>query len=53
MIHKNISIGRCTNSSHGTAFILYIYFTVEHEVLRINDRKVVITFVTIVFLGKL
>ena len=54
MIHKYIGIRRRTNSSLGTAFYLYVVFTVKKEVnVGINDGKVVITFVAFVFLGKL
>ena len=53
MIHKYIGIRRRTNSSLGTAFYLYVVFTVKKEVnVGINDGKV-ITFVAFVFLGKL
>ena len=54
MIHKYTGIGRRTNSSHGTAFYLYVIFTVYCKLfkVRINDTKMVITFLAIAFLEK-
>ena len=54
MIHKYFGIGQRANSFHGTDFIcmLFLQFNTKLFIVRINDRKVVITFVATVFLGK-
>ena len=55
MMHQYVCRGWGRNSPHYIVFYLYVVFTVKYEVfnVRINDRKVGITFVAIAFQGKL
>ena len=55
MMHQYVCRGWGRNSPHYIVFYLYVVFTVKYEVfnVRINDRKVGITFVAIAFQGKI